>query len=112
MPSRRRPSSGSFRLCASATTRATIAPTVRHATRISFSTAERLACLASHATWSSNIKLWRARCLAQGNATTTIPCSGQRTRGASASRYAGMGPRSRVRQRRRPSPRSYQAQRR
>ncbi len=86
MPIRRRPSRGPLRACASATTRVTIAPTLRQAMRISSSTAERLACFASHATWSSNIKLWRARCLAQGKDTTTIPCSGQRTRGASASR--------------------------
>jgi len=71
---------------ASATTLVTMAPTVRHAMRISSSTAERLVCLASQANWSSNITVCLARCLAQGKATTTIPCSGQRTRGASASR--------------------------
>src|SRR5664280_63992 len=39
------------------------------------------------------------------------PCSGQRTRGASASRNARIRPRSRVRHRRRPAPWSYPEQR-
>ena len=86
MPIRRSPASGSDRACASATTRPTIDPTVRHATRINSSTAERLQCAASQAHWSSNALVWRARCRAHGKATTVTPCSGQRTRGASASR--------------------------
>jgi hypothetical protein len=51
---------------------------------------------------------WRA----QGTAATTTPCSGQQTRGASASREARTTPRSNARQRRRPSPWSKPGQRR
>jgi len=82
MPIRRSPSNGSDRAWASATTRATIDPTVRQAMRSSSSTAEREQCAASQAQWSSKAVVWRARCLAHGKATTVTPCSGQRTRGA------------------------------
>jgi len=70
---------------ASAATRATIAPTVRHATRINCSTALFDVRTASHATWSSNAKVCPAPCHAHGTAITVGPCSGQHTRGASAS---------------------------
>src|SRR5664280_1362039 len=46
---------------------------------------------------------WRA----QGTCATTTPCSGQDTRGASASTNARNSPSSSARHRRRPSPRSY-----
>ena len=53
---------------------------------------------------SSNARVRRAPWRAHGTATTTTPCSGQRTRGASASMNARTVPRSSARQRLRPSP--------
>jgi hypothetical protein len=59
-------------------------PTVRQATRSSSLTAALEVWTASHATVSSNARVkpepWRAH----GTAATTTPCSGQLTRGASA----------------------------
>jgi hypothetical protein len=52
--------------------------------------------------------VWRAH----GTARTVGPCVRQFTRGASASSHTGTVPRSSARQRRRPSPRSYQDERR
>ena len=69
----------------SAQTRATIAPTVRHAIRINAVTAVFEHCVASHATVSSKAIVCPAPCRAQGTCPTTTPCSGQHTRGASAS---------------------------
>ena len=87
-------------------TRATIQPTVRQETRINSATALWLQCTASQAACSSKLRVERVSWSAQGTAATTTPCSGQLTRGASASRKVRVLPRSRARQRRRPSPAS------
>ena len=58
---------------ASTQTRSQIAPTVRHATRISSATADLLVLTASHAAWSSNARVNRESCLAHGTAQTTTP---------------------------------------
>ena len=106
MPIRRRFANRSTVLSVSAQTRATIAPTVRHAIRISSHTAVFEHATANHATVSSKPKVCPAVCRAHGTATTVGPCSGQFTRGASASRDTRTVPQSSPRQRRRPSPRS------
>jgi len=80
--------------------------TVRQLIRSSSATVEAAVCAASHAQVSSNPVVQRAPGRAQGTAPTTTPCSGQVTRGASASRCAGTVPTSNVRHRRRPWPRS------
>ncbi len=59
---------------------------------------------ASQATVSSKNRVCRAAWRAHGTAATTAPCSGQATRGASASSSAVTVPRSSARHRRRPSP--------
>jgi hypothetical protein len=64
--------------------------------------------VASQATCWSNTLVCPASCRAQGTAITVGPCTGQATRGASASRKTFVVPWSRARQRRRPRPRSYQ----
>jgi acetyl-CoA acetyltransferase len=89
-----------------AMSRAQIDPTVRHAIRISSATALREHWTASHAVWSSKERVNRDPWRAHGTAQTTTSCSRQRTLGASASTNASVVPRSRARQRRRPSPRS------
>jgi hypothetical protein len=106
MPMRVRPANRSTRAWASAATRVQIAPTVRHAIRINSATAVLDVCTANHATWSSKAWVCPAPCRAHATATTVGPCSGQSTRGASASTNIRAGPTSRARQRRRPSPRS------
>jgi hypothetical protein len=57
MPIRRSPTSRSTLASASAATLPQIAPTVRHAMRISCPTAVLEVCTASHATWSSKAKV-------------------------------------------------------
>ena len=94
-------------LSVSAQTREMIAPTVRQAIRINSQIAVFEHATASQATVSSKAKVCPAPWRAHGTATTT-PCAGQFTRGASASSTACTVPQSRARQRRRPSPRSYQ----
>ena len=89
-----------------------IAPTVRHAIRISSVTALFEHWVANQATCSSNTVVWPVACRAHGTARTVGPWSGQFTRGASASSHTGIVPRSKVRHRRRPSPRSYHGERR
>ncbi len=84
----------------------TIQPTVRQETRISSETALWLHCTASQATCSSKLRVKRASWSAQGTTATATPCTGQLTRGASASMKVRVLPRSRARQRRRPSPAS------
>ena len=106
MPIRRSPARRSTAASTSADTRVTTAPTVRQATRISSVTAVFEHCTASQATVSSNARVCPAPCRAHGTAATTTPCSGQRTRGASAFSIACTTLRSRARHRRRPSPRS------
>jgi hypothetical protein len=83
-----------------------IAPTVRHAIRISSVTAVLEHCVASHATWASKTRVCPAPCRAQGTAATVAPCTRQFTRGESASSQTGTVPRSNARHRRRPCPRS------
>lgn len=90
----RQPSSGSRKATPSATTRATIAPTVRHAIRSSSSNIDFDVRVAIHATVSSNTRVCRAPCRAHGTDATTTPCAGPVTRGASASKYARYNPRS------------------
>jgi hypothetical protein len=89
-------------------TLATIAPTVRQATRINSHTAVFEHATASQATVSSKAKVCPAWWRAHGTATTVGPWAGQFTRGASASSTTCTVPQSRPRHRRRPSPRSYQ----
>ena len=108
MPMRRSPANRSMRFSVSAQTRATIAPTVRQAIRINSHTAVFEHATASQATVSSNARVCPAWWRAHGTATTVGPCSGQHTRGASASKTTCTVPQSRPRHRRRPSPRSYQ----
>src|SRR5664279_1236714 len=96
----------------SATTLVTIAATVRQVTRSNADTTVIALCAASHAQVSSNARVCRAFARAHGTAATITPCSGQVTRGASASRNACTVPRSRVRHRRRPSPASRYGHRR
>ena len=112
MPIRRSPSNRSQPASTSAHTRAMIAPTVRQAIRISSLTAVFEHCVASQATVSSKARVCPAPWRAHGTCATTTPCSGQRTRGASASSNTRTVPTSRARQRRRPSPASYRAHRR
>ena len=97
-------SRGSTSALASATTRLAIAPTVRHATRISCCTADFEQCVASHAAMSSKARVWPAPWRAQGTEATTTPWSGQVTLGASASSQTCTVPRSSARHRRRPCP--------
>src|SRR5664280_1270966 len=111
MPIRRRFANRSVVASASATTRVTIDPTVRQAIRSRSRTADFEQCVTSHAAVSSKAQVWPAPCLAHGTCAAMTPCSGQLTRGASASRNARIRPRSRVRHRRRPSPWSYPEQR-
>jgi len=107
MPIRRSPANRSCTFSTSVHTRATIAPTVRQAIRINSHTAVFEHCTASHATVSSKPWVCPALCRAHGTAITVAPCSGQSTRGASASSSTCTVPRSNARHRRRPSPRSY-----
>jgi hypothetical protein len=83
-----------------------IAPTVRHAIRINCVIAVFEHCVASHATCSSNWRVCPAPCRAHGTAATTTPCTGQLTRGASASSKTIVVPTSNDRHRRRPPPKS------
>ena len=106
MPMRRSPLSKSVPACTSVHTRATMAPTLRQAMRINATTAVFEHTVASHATVWSKPRVCPAPCRAHGTAATTTPCTGQRTRGASASTNARTRPRSTARHRRRPSPRS------
>jgi hypothetical protein len=112
MPIRRSPASRSVTASTSAQTRLMIAPAVRQAIRISSHTAVLEQATASHATVSSRSRVCRAPCRAHGTAATLTPCSGQVTRGASASVKACTVPGSSARHRRRPSPASYLGQRR
>jgi hypothetical protein len=112
MPIRRNPASRSTWPAVSAQTRATTAPTVRQAMRISSVTALFEHTVASHATVRSKPSVCPAPCRAHGTAATTTPCRGQHTRGASASTNARTVPRSNARHRRRPAPRSYPGLRR
>jgi hypothetical protein len=102
----------SCNLSVSAQTLVMIDPTVRHAMRINCVTALLDVCVANQATVSSNATVCPAPCRAHGTCATTTPCSGQDTRGASASITACTVPRSNARQRRLPSPASYRPQRR
>lgn len=70
----------------SATTRLTIAATVRQAIRNSTVNTLSAAWAASHAQVSSNSQVCLAPGRAHGTCATTTPCSGQRTRGTGASR--------------------------
>jgi len=108
MPIRRRPPNRSMLFSVSFHTLATIAPTVRQAIRINSHTAVFEHATASQATVSSKAKVCPAWWRAHGTATTVGPWVGQFTRGASASSTTCTVPQSRPRQRRRPSPRSYQ----
>jgi hypothetical protein len=80
------PSKGSAAARASATTRATITPTVAQATRTTSTTAVFELCTASHATRSSKARVCPAPWRAHGTAATVTPWWSQTTRGASASR--------------------------
>jgi hypothetical protein len=62
----------------SAETRVTIAPTVRHAIRISSVTAVFEHVTASHATWSSYARVWPASCRAHGTPRDRDPVLGTR----------------------------------
>ena len=86
IPIRVSPSSRSAFPARSATTRVTIAATVRHDTRSSAASTLNEACAASHAQVSSNARVTRASGRAHGTAATTTPCSAHSTRGASATR--------------------------
>ncbi len=79
---------------------------LRQAIRISSDTAVLEHSTASQATWSSKLRVKRASCSAQGTWATITPCLWHLTRGASASRYVIVLPRSSARHRRRPSPAS------
>jgi hypothetical protein len=94
------------RPASSATTRITIADTVRQVIRARIARVESAMWQASHAAVSSKAVVNRDPCRAHATAATVTPCSVQATRGASASRYTRVAPRSRPRQRRRPAPRS------
>jgi hypothetical protein len=61
-------------------------PTLRQVTRMSSRTADFEQWVASHATWSSNPRVWPAPWRAHGTEATTTPWTGQPTLGASASR--------------------------
>ena len=65
----------------SALTRATIEPTVRHATRNSCPVADFEVRTANHAAMSSKSRVWPAPWRAHGTAATVGPCVRQRTRG-------------------------------
>ena len=104
MPIRVTPASRSVAPPVSAQTRVMIDPTVRHATRISRVAAVFEVTVASHATVSSNARVWPASCRAQGTDATVTPCLRHATLGASASTNACTVPRSRARHRRRPAP--------
>src|SRR6476661_3822142 len=82
--------------------------TVRQAIRISSVIARFEHWVANHATCWSNERVCPAPCRAQGTCRTVGPCTGQLTRGASASTKTWMVPISNPRHRRRPCPRSYQ----
>ena len=86
MPRRRNPANRSVNDSVSAHTRVMIDPTLRQAMRISSVTALLEVWVASQATCSSKAYVCPASCRAHGTAATTTPCSGQLTRGASASR--------------------------
>ncbi len=107
-----RPVNRSRLAIASQATRSQMKPTVRHVTRISSATAFLEVLTVSQHAWSSNATVNRESCRAHGTAATTTRWSLQYTRGASASRYANVVPRSSARQRRRPSPQSSRGQRR
>jgi hypothetical protein len=107
MPMRRRLPNRSLPARASALTRLTMLPTVRHAIRSSAVTAVLSVRVASQAAVSSKARVWPAPWRAHGTEQTTTPWSLQRTRGTSASMYVGMTPRSSARHRRGPGPRPY-----
>ena len=83
----------------SATTRARIVPTVRHAIRSSRSTCVWLICCASHAVRSSNSRVYREPALAHGTASYTSPQPAQYKRLSRHSITHRKPPRSSARQR-------------
>ncbi len=101
IPIRVRPANRSCSASVSAQTRETTEPTVRHATRINSVTAVLEVWVANQATCSSKASVCPESCRAYGTCATTTPCSGQDTRGESASRNAWITPRSNARHRRR-----------
>ena len=108
MPIRRRPPNRSMLHLVSAQTRATIAPTVRQATRINSHTAVFEHATASQATVSSKAKVVPGVIGAPTAPPPPWAHGWDFTRGASASSTTCTVPQSRPRHRRRPSPRSYQ----
>ncbi len=104
IPIRVSPASGPAAASCSAVTRAMMCPTVRQEMRISWVMVVLEQAAASQATWSSKNRVCAAPCRAHGTAAVTTPCSGQATRGASASSQAVTGPRSSARHSRRPLP--------
>ena len=83
----------------SATTRSTIAPTVRQPTRSSRVIGENAICWVSHATTSSKSRVWCPPALAHGTASSRTPQSRQRSSRSSHSIQQRLAPRSRCRQR-------------
>ena len=81
----------------SATTRATIAPTVGQAMRSSRVTAVLSILLVHQATRSSKSRVNRARCRANGTCSTMTPWSGQSNRRSRAVTTVSHAPRSRLR---------------
>ena len=73
IPIRVRSANRSNRPSVSSQTRSTIDPTVLHATRISSVTAVLDVFVASHATCSSNARVWPASWRAHGTDATTTP---------------------------------------
>ena len=68
IPIRVSPAKGSWSASVSAQTRVMIAPTVRHAIRISSVAAVFEVFMASHATWESKSRVWPAWCRAHARA--------------------------------------------